>query len=75
MIPPTPTHLPAGTPHFSMPNEFSLWASTDTAIHTWNFLGDARIVIQAIVLILIVMAGMYIVNRFIHEFTGEDASE
>lgn len=73
MIPPTPTAFPAGEAIFTMPAEYSLWASTDLAIQTWHWLGNGKIVIQVIILIMIVIAGLYIFNRFISDNTRRDA--
>ena len=84
MIPPTPTPLPAGTPHFTLPDDYSLWGSTDTAIHFWNWLGDGGTVLQALILIALTIAGMALVWRFArqilhqllyHWHTGRTADE
>lgn len=72
---PTPTPLPPGTPQFTIPSSYSLWASTDYAIQSWNFLGDTRTIIQAIILIAIIIVGIYVFMRFTQEFTRKDAEE
>lgn len=74
-MPPTPTPFPPGQAHFELPTEFSLWGGTDLAVQAWNWLGDARVVIQALIIVIIVAAGIYIALRFIRENTQEDASE
>lgn len=72
---PTPTALPPATAYFNVPNNYSLWASTDYAIQSWNLLGDARLVIQAVLLIVIIVVGIYVLSRFVADFTRKDADE
>lgn len=74
-MPPTPTPFPPGAAHFELPSEFSLWGGTDLAVQAWNWLGDGRVVIQALMIVIIVIAGIYVMLRFIRENTEEDASE
>lgn len=74
-MPPTPTMLPPGVPHFEIPAGYSLWGSTDLAIHTWNWLGAAQMVIQALAIIMLVIAGMYILTRAIQMATRKDSEE
>jgi ABC-type multidrug transport system permease subunit len=68
-IPPTPTPLPPGIQRIAIPDSYSLWQSTDAAIHAWRWVGAGQIVIQALILIVIVLAGLYIFNRFVNTFT------
>lgn len=75
MIPPTPTPLPPGTPVFTIPSGYSLWAGAPYAIQSWNLLGDGRTIIQAVFLLGLIIIGMYILLRFSHDFTKKDAEE
>lgn len=75
MIPPTPTPLPPGMARFVMPESYSLWGSTDSAIQTWNWLGQSGQVIQLIILVGLVIAGMFVVYRFFRQFTERDSGE
>ncbi len=74
-IPPTPTPLPPGTAHFSVPENYSLWHSTDAAIHFWNWLGDARYIAQVFLILVLLFIGIVVINRFEHEFTQKDAQD
>jgi membrane protein implicated in regulation of membrane protease activity len=73
--PPTPTPLPPGIPYVTIPEQYSIWAGTSTAIQAWNWLGDGRIVIQAILLIIIVMAALYMLYKFARIFVSESESK
>jgi hypothetical protein len=75
VIHPTPSPYPPGTPIFTIPPEYSLWASTDPAIQAWHTIGGGQLIIQAIFLLLIVYLGMRVVLNFIREFTQQDAEE
>ena len=73
---PTPTPLPPpGTPIVSIPSSYSLWASTDYAIQSWHLLGAPGTVIQAIILIVLIVAGLYIFMRFLRDFVERDTKE
>ena len=72
-IPPTPTGLPPATPRFEIPDTYSLWASAPSAVQSWNMAGGGRGIFQAVLLIVLVIAGIYIVSRFIKEFTERDS--
>lgn len=74
-MPPTPTPFPPGMAHFTLPDNYSLWGSADLAIQTWNWLGDWRLIIQAIFLVVLIAAGMYLFKKFIEQFTRDDAEE
>jgi hypothetical protein len=75
-MPPTPTPLPLGEAYFSM-SGYSLWNSTSTAIQYWNWLGDGRTVIQAIILIVLIAAALTMLYRFLRDFAekGKDNDE
>jgi hypothetical protein len=74
-MPPTPTPLGPPTPHFTLPEEFSLWAGTSTAIQVWNWIGDGQVIVQGMAIIGLVIAGMFIVYRFVKQMTTKDAEE
>lgn len=74
-MPFTPTALPPGVSHFNLPNSYSLWGSTDIAIQTWNWLGDAQFVIQSLAIIMLVIAGVYILIKAIQLMTRKDSEE
>lgn len=74
-IPPTPTGLPPGVPRFTIPDNYSLWSAAPTAVQSWNMAGELRGIFQAILLIVLIIAGIYIVSRFIRDFTREDSEE
>jgi hypothetical protein len=71
---PTPTPLPPGTPVFEIPDNYSLWASTDYAIQSWNLL-TARTIIQAIVLVVMIGGGLFILTKFIRDITQQDSGD
>ena len=75
MIPPTPTPLPPGAAHFTLPESYSIWASTNWAIQTWNLLSYGQYIIQALILIAIVIAGIAVFRRFMAEFMQKDTQE
>ena len=75
MIPPTPTPLPPGTAHFSIPSSYSLWASTSSAIQFWNWLGVGQIVLQAMIIVGIVLIGLYVLNRFVNDNMKRDSEK
>lgn len=72
---PTPTALPPGTPVFDIPSSYSLWASTDFALQTWNLGGDIRVIIQIVILIGLISIGLFMVTRFVHNITDKDAKD
>lgn len=72
-MPPTPTPMPTGTEIINITESYSLWGSVSTAVQTWHWLGSFGLVIQLIILVFIVMAGMFVVSRFVKEFTRKDA--
>lgn len=74
-VPPTPTLLPPGTPFFSIPTSYGLWASAPYAIQSWNTLGAAKTIIQVVLLIAIIIVFAYIVMRFGRDFSGKNAEE
>jgi hypothetical protein len=71
---PTPTPLPPGTPVFEIPDNYSLWASTDYAIQSWNLLA-ARTIIQAIVMVVLIGGGLFILTKFIRDITEQDSQD
>lgn len=74
-IPPTPTPLPPGVAKFTLPTEFSLWAGTSSAIQVWNWIGDGQVIVQGLAIIGIVLAGIFIVYKFIRQMSAKDATE
>lgn len=74
-IPPTPTPLPPGNAHFTLPNEFSLWAGTSSAIQVWNWIGDGQTIVQGLAIIGLVIAGMFIVYKFVRQMSAKDSQE
>lgn len=75
MLPVTPTPFPPGTAHFEIPQTYSLWGSTDMVIQFWNWTGDTGAIVQLLALIMLVIAGVLIVYRFIQQFIRKDAEE
>lgn len=75
MIPFTPTPLPPGLPHFTLPNEFSLWAGTSTAIQFWNWVGDGQVIVQGLAIIGLVILGIFILFKFVRQTTQKDSTE
>ena len=75
MIPATPTHLPPGVPNFTLPTEFSLWGGASTAVQVWNWIDQWQMILQVLFIVMIVIAGMYIVIRFINKMTAKDSEE
>lgn len=74
--PPTPTLLPPpGTPQFTIPSSYSLWAGAPYAVQSWNLLGDGRAIIQIIFIVALVIVGAYLLTRFLKEFTQKDSGE
>lgn len=74
-MPPTPTALPPGMPRFDLPSEFSLWAGTSTAIQVWNWIGDGRVIVQGLAIIGLVIAGIFIVYKFVSNMTRKDSEQ
>lgn len=73
MIKPTPTPLPPATPHFTIPSSYSLWASTDYAVQSWNLFGDGRAAIQIVILITLILAGAFLLTKFLKNMTRRDS--
>lgn len=73
--PATPTPLPPGMARFELPSGYSLWDSTDAAIQTWNWLGNAGLVIQLVILVALIITGMFIVYRFFQQFAQKESAE
>lgn len=71
---PTPTALPPATAYFEIPDSYSLWASTDYAVQSWN-IAPVTMIIQAIILLVLVAAGLFLLTRFIRELTRKDAED
>lgn len=67
---PIPVDLP-----LSLEGTVSLWNSADEAINFWHMIGDAGQVLQLLLLIVLVVAGMRIVYSFIQKFIRRDAEE
>ena len=74
-LPPTPTPLPPGEAVFSLPTEFSLWGGAREAVQVWNMAGPWQPVIQGIAIIGLVIAGMFVVYKFIRQMTRKDAEQ
>lgn len=75
MIPPTPTPLPDVVSDIVIPFEYSLWGSTDAALTYWNLAGTIGQVIQVIILMVLVYAGIRILIQFFRDFTSRDSNE
>lgn len=73
MIPPTPTFLPPGIPHFILPSEFSLWAGAPVGIQVWNWIGNGQIIVQMLAIIGLIIAGVFIVWKFFSKMTTRDS--
>mgnify|MGYP000073561884 CR=1 FL=1 len=75
-FPPTPVPLPTGQPHFDM-GSYTLWNSTDSRFHLWNMAGELNLQapIQLLFVIAAVLAGAFIVWKFIGQFIRRDAEE
>jgi flagellar biogenesis protein FliO len=72
---PTPTQLPPGQERFSL-ESFTLWNSTDTAIQTWRWHtnGIAEFV-QVLIIIVIVVAAIYTINKFRQQMMNKDSED
>ena len=75
MIPPTPTPMPPGSSLFDIPYAYGLWGSSSSAIQTWNWSGDWGRIVQSIMLVATVLAGVVIVTLFIKIMTRKDAED
>ena len=75
MIPPTPTPLPPGVAPIDIPYAVGLWGSSGNMIQAWNWIGTTALVIQAVFLILIVVAGLAVLKRFSADFIKKDSEE
>lgn len=75
MIPPTPTLLPLAVPHVVMPDGYSIWAGTSSAVTVWNMAGQWQTVLQGIIIIGIVIIGITIVWKFIRQMTNRDSQQ
>lgn len=75
MIPPTPTPLPPGQAVIDLGSTYSLWSSTDGAIHTWRMLGDWGAAIQLLLIVALVIVGMFVVKGFVNQIVRRDAEE
>jgi hypothetical protein len=74
--PPTPTMIPPGTPYFDpVPDSYGLWAAADPALQFYYYFDDIGAVIQIIVLLLLIGAGLYTLYRFILDFTQRDSNQ
>lgn len=73
--PPTPTALPPATPYFDAFRGFTIWHVTDVPIQSWNMLGDGRYAIQLIIVIALVVAGAFILSRFLKQMTRRDSEK
>jgi membrane protein implicated in regulation of membrane protease activity len=71
---PTPTPLPPATAIFTIPDTYSLWAGTDYALQSWNLL-TARTIIQAIIFVVLIVVGLYLLSRFVRDFTQRDSQD
>lgn len=68
VVPPTPTWLPAPGPALVDINEnaYRIWRYTDEAIMIWQEVGPSRTqVFQIAILVVIVIAAVYLVYRWI----------
>lgn len=74
-IPPTPTPLPPPVPRVTLPETVSIWHNTDYMIQTWNLLGDWQTVIQLIIVMILIYAGVSVVWKFFSQMTSRDAEE
>lgn len=75
MIPPTPTALPLPIPHVLMPDGYSIWAGTSSAITVWNMADQWQPVIQGVIIVGLVIIGITIVWKFIRQMTQRDAEQ
>lgn len=72
-MPPTPTALPPGVPYVFVPENYSLWSSVPFWIQSWNMAGDARYIIQAIILVAILSIVAVVLTRFKKDSTQKDS--
>lgn len=75
--PATPTPAPIGTPYFSaVPDEWGLWGATAPSIQIWHaYKNELGLYVQVIVLLILIMIGIYVVVRFIRDFTRRDSNQ
>ncbi|MEO0565106.1 MAG: hypothetical protein AAF125_23565 [Chloroflexota bacterium] len=75
MIPPTPTPYvvppDASSADFTMP-DISLWDSAPTAVGIWNEIGPATTVFQALIIIAIATALIFLFANMINRETTID---
>ncbi len=72
---PTPTPYPPGQMRFVMPEEYNLWGATDIAIQTWNWAGNWGVILQVMLIVLLVVIGVHLLQRFVSQFTRKDAED
>ncbi len=74
MIPPTPTAFPTPVPG-SMPfapPDIGVWSYTDDVLQVWfSFTPTWTLIVQAIILLALVGAGLYMLVAFIRRMVNE----
>lgn len=73
-VPTTPTPWPTVNPAelpFSLP-EMSIWDFADDGIQAWNTASQWTQTVQAIILIVLVVGGLFLVISFLRSFTNEE---
>lgn len=74
-MPPTPTPLPPVEASFSLPESYTLWGATDTAITYWQLTGDAGTVSQVIILAVLVFLGIKVFIGYMRQLIQRDSDE
>jgi hypothetical protein len=59
----------------NIPYSVGLWGSVGNGVQAWNWVGTAGLVVQGAILILIVMAGVGIVRRWMNSSIRRDSEE
>jgi len=72
--PPTPTPFPPGQAYFELPTQyFDLWAGpVDFWFQLWQWLGDAAMFFQAVLLLVLIVGGVLLAIKFFNRFTEKD---
>lgn len=73
IYPPTPTALPPGEALIELQNIYSLWEAAPHAIQIWHLGGAMASILQLLILITLVAAGMFVMYKSFEKLIRKDA--
>lgn len=74
-LPVVPTPLPDAVARFDLSQSYSLWAGAETAVTTWQLMGQWATILQLIIIIGLVLLGVWLFYKNAVLVVGRDSEE